>query len=97
MKSEYNSETGRRFGPGDRRTCVADRIASALPANAPYSRTLADLVFEPAERYGQRPAVICGDRLVCYAELARRAACIAAVLRSRGIARGGGIQHMVQP
>jgi fatty-acyl-CoA synthase len=49
---------------------------------------LAALVFEQAERHGQRPAVICDDRVVSYAELARRAACVATALRSRGFERG---------
>ena len=56
--------------------------------NAPYSRTLADLLFEQAERHGQRPAVISDGRVVSYGELARRAACLATALRARGIARG---------
>jgi fatty-acyl-CoA synthase len=62
---------------------------------APYSRTLADLVLEQAERYGTRPAVICGERVVSYAELARRAAGIAAALRSRGIARGDRVGLLI--
>ncbi len=56
--------------------------------DAPYSRTLADLLFEQAERHGPLPAVICSDHVVSYAELARRAACLATSLRGRGIARG---------
>ena len=63
--------------------------------NAPYSRTLADLVFEQAERHGSRPAVICADQIVSYAELARRAACMAAALRNRGIARGDRVGLLV--
>ncbi|WP_428486231.1 hypothetical protein [Rhodopila sp.] len=55
---------------------------------APYSRTLADLLFEQAERHGAGPAVICGDRVICYADLARRAGRIAAGLRGLGVRRG---------
>jgi len=58
---------------------------------APYSRTLANLVFEQAERYGARPAVICDGRVISYAELAQRAAGVAASLRDRGIARGARV------
>jgi len=62
---------------------------------APYSRTLADLVFEQAERHEARPAVICGDRVVSYAKLAQRAAGVAAALRDRGIARGERVGLLV--
>ena len=43
----------------------------------PYSRNLSDLVLEQAERYGSHPAVIAGDRVVSYAELADRTARVA--------------------
>ena len=56
--------------------------------NAPYARTLGDLLFEQAERHGGRPAVICGDRTVSYAELAHRSAAVATFLRQHGVARG---------
>jgi len=55
---------------------------------APRSRTLADLAFEQAERYGDAPAVICGDRSVGYRELAERARRVAGGLRRLGIRRG---------
>jgi len=55
---------------------------------APRSRTLADLIFEQAERYGSAPAVVCGERVASYAALATDAAHIAAALRARGIGRG---------
>jgi hypothetical protein len=42
---------------------------------APYSRTLADLIFEQAERYGERPAAIWRDQDNSYAELCRRPLC----------------------
>ncbi len=63
--------------------------------NAPYSRTLADLVFEQAERHSGRPAVICAGRIVSYAELARRAARMAAALRNRGIGCGDRVGLLV--
>jgi fatty-acyl-CoA synthase len=56
--------------------------------NAPYARTLGDLLFEQAERHAGRPAVICGDRTVSYAELAHRSAAVATFLRQHGVARG---------
>ena len=54
---------------------------------APFSRTLADLLFEQAARHGANLAVICGERQITYAELALRAGRIAAGLRQRGISR----------
>ena len=56
--------------------------------DAPYSRTLAELLFEQAGRYGTQPAVICGDRQISYADQAFRAGRIAAGLRGREIGRG---------
>jgi fatty-acyl-CoA synthase len=55
---------------------------------APFSRTLADLLLEQAGRYAADPAVICSDRQVSYSELARRAGRVAAGLRRHGIRRG---------
>jgi fatty-acyl-CoA synthase len=55
---------------------------------APYSRTLSDLLFEQAARHGDHLAVICGERQVSYAELAARSARIAAGLHRQGIRRG---------
>lgn len=52
---------------------------------APYSRTLPDLLFEQSERHGEAPAVIAGDCVISYAELATRAACIAAGLGNLGV------------
>ncbi len=54
----------------------------------PASRDLGHLLTEQAARYGDAAAVICGDRMVSYAELARRAGWIAAGLRGQGIGRG---------
>ncbi|MSP05107.1 MAG: long-chain fatty acid--CoA ligase [Acetobacteraceae bacterium] len=56
--------------------------------NAPYSRTLGELLFEQATRYTNAPAVFCGDRVASYTALANRAARIAASLAARGITRG---------
>ncbi|HEX3990168.1 MAG TPA: class I adenylate-forming enzyme family protein, partial [Acetobacteraceae bacterium] len=62
---------------------------------SPYSRTLADLLFEQADRHGHRPAVICDDRIISYADLARRATCVAASLRARGLTRGDRVGLLV--
>src|SRR5580704_2623345 len=62
---------------------------------APFSRTLADLIFEQAERYGLRPTVICQNQVISYSELCTRAARIAASLRARGIARGDRVGLLI--
>jgi fatty-acyl-CoA synthase len=62
---------------------------------APYSRTLADLLFEQSERYGAMPAVICGDRTISYADLASRAGRIAAGLRGLGVNRGDRVGVLI--
>ena len=59
----------------------------------PYSRNLADLVFEQAERYGSRPAVIAGERTLSYADLADRASLVAGGLR--GIGRGDRVGLLI--
>ena len=56
--------------------------------NAPYSRTLGELIIEQAARHADAPAVFCGDRVASYAQLAQGAARIAAGLSARGITRG---------
>ena len=61
----------------------------------PYSRSLSDLVFEQAERYGSHPAVIAGDRVLSYAALADRAARVAGALRERGIGRGDRVGLLI--
>jgi fatty-acyl-CoA synthase len=63
--------------------------------NAPYSRTLADLLFEQAGRYADAAAVICGERVVSYMELAHRAGRIAAGLRKRGVRRGDRVGLLI--
>jgi fatty-acyl-CoA synthase len=62
---------------------------------APYSRTLADLAFEQAERYGSYSAAISGEQVVSYTDLCQRAARIAASLRDLGVARGDRIGLLV--
>lgn len=51
---------------------------------APYSRTLSDLLDEQAARRAEALAVISGDMRLTYAELAERARRVAGVLRARG-------------
>ncbi len=63
--------------------------------NAPFSRTLADLLFEQAERYGNAAAVISGDRVISYAELAHRSGHIAAGLRDLGVRRGDRVGLLI--
>ena len=61
----------------------------------PFSRSLSDLVFEQADRYGSHPALIAGDLVSTYAELADRAARVAAGLRARGIGRGDKVGLLI--
>ncbi len=61
----------------------------------PYSRSLADLVFEQAERFGPHSAVIAGDRVLSYADLADRAPLVAGALRARGIGRGDRVGLLI--
>jgi fatty-acyl-CoA synthase len=63
--------------------------------NAPSSRTLADLLFEQADRYADAAAVICGDRVISYADLAQRAGLVAAGLRARGVRRGDRVGVLI--
>src|SRR4051812_42112418 len=62
----------------------------------PHSRTLFELVCEQAERYGERPAVICGDRVASYRELAKRAGRLAASLKASGFRRGDRIGVLIE-
>jgi fatty-acyl-CoA synthase len=61
----------------------------------PYSRTLFELVCEQAERFPDRPAVICGERVVRYRDLADGAGRIAASLRAHGVRRGERVGILV--
>ncbi|HEX4174080.1 MAG TPA: class I adenylate-forming enzyme family protein, partial [Acetobacteraceae bacterium] len=62
---------------------------------APFSRTLADLIFEQAERYGPRPAIIWHGQVIPYAEVCARAARVAASLRAHGIAHGDRVGLLI--
>jgi len=62
---------------------------------APFSRTLADLIFEQAQRHGARPAVIWQDQLISYAELCARAARVAGSLQAHGIGRGDRVGLLI--
>jgi amino acid adenylation domain-containing protein len=65
------------------------------PATAGTPRTITEVFAEQAARRGRAPAVSGDDRSFTYAELAARAECFAAGLRSRGIRPGDrvGIVH----
>jgi fatty-acyl-CoA synthase len=63
---------------------------------APQSRTLFELICEQAERYGERPAVICGEQIASYRQLAERAGRIAAALQAHGFRRGGRIGILIE-
>jgi fatty-acyl-CoA synthase len=54
----------------------------------PFSRTLFELLCEQAERFPDRPAVICGERMALYRDLADGAGHIAAALKAHGVGRG---------
>jgi len=73
----------------------AGRAVDGRVMTPPNSRTLFDLLREQAERFGERLAVICGERQVTYRELADGAGRIAAALRGRGIARGERVGVLV--
>jgi fatty-acyl-CoA synthase len=62
----------------------------------PHRRTLFELLCEQAERYGERPAVICGERVASYRELAARAGRIAAALQASGFRRGDRIGVLIE-
>src|SRR5438874_3802725 len=49
------------------------------------------LLQESAHRYPNKTAVVCGDNRVSYAELERRANCLAHAIRDRGVRRGDRI------
>jgi len=62
---------------------------------APYSRTLADLIFEQAERFGARPAALWCDQVRSYAQLCQRAASVAATLGNLGVGHGDRVGLLV--
>src|SRR5712692_10547012 len=61
----------------------------------PDSRTLFDLLREQAELYPDRIAVICGERLATYRDLADGAGRIGAGLRANGIGHGDRVGILV--
>jgi fatty-acyl-CoA synthase len=63
--------------------------------DAPYSKTLADLICEQAERHQARPAVIWQDQVVSYVELRQRSARVAAHLRTIGVTRGDRVGLLI--
>ena len=62
---------------------------------APFSRTLVDLLFEQAARYGNEPAIFAGNETVSYRGLLDRAARVAAALRHRGVGRGDRVGLLI--
>jgi len=62
----------------------------------PHSRTLFELVCEQAERVGERSAVICGDRVASYRDLAARAGRVAAALKASGLRCGDRIGVLIE-
>src|SRR5438094_1203783 len=61
----------------------------------PDSHTLFDLLREQARRYPDRAAVICGERVATYRDLADGASRIGAGLRAHGIGRGDRVGILV--
>src|SRR5712691_6533186 len=61
----------------------------------PDSRTLFDLLREQAELYPDCIAVICGERLATYRDLADGAGRIGAALRANGIGHGDRVGILV--
>src|SRR4051794_4900696 len=62
----------------------------------PEGRTLYDLIREQAAQYGSRPAVICGERIASYRQLAERAGRVAAALKAGGFRRGDRIGVLIE-
>src|SRR6266567_8057123 len=61
----------------------------------PESRTLFGLLQEQARRYPNRAAVICGERVATYRDLADGAGRIGGALRAHGISRGDRVGILV--
>jgi len=61
----------------------------------PDSRTLFELLHEQAGRFPERPAVICGERVASYRDLADGAGRIGQALKERGIGRGERVGILV--
>ena len=63
--------------------------------DAPYSRTLFDLLREQADRYPNHTAVISGEGQATYPELLVRARRVAGALRAAGLRRGDRIGVLI--
>ena len=63
---------------------------------SPQRRTLYELICEQAERYGERPAVICGERIASFRQLAERAGRVAAALQASGFGGGDRIGVLIE-
>jgi fatty-acyl-CoA synthase len=61
----------------------------------PHSRTLFPLLQEQARRFAERPAVICGERVASYRDLAERAGRVGTALRARGFRRGDRVGILI--
>jgi fatty-acyl-CoA synthase len=97
--SVSNLAAGRKKRP--KQSEVVPRLRTASPSSSyqavkpPHSRTLFELLREEAERFPDRPAIICGERIATYRDLAEGAARIGAALRARGIGRGDRVGLLV--
>ena len=63
--------------------------------NSPHGRTLYELLCEQAERFPDRPAVVCGERIASYPELAAQARRVAAALQARGFGPGNRVGVLI--
>ncbi|MGW9333591.1 class I adenylate-forming enzyme family protein [Bosea sp. NPDC055594] len=63
--------------------------------DAPFSRTLFDLLREQAGRRGAHPAVIADESVISYAEMAGRAARVASALARNGVRRGDRVGLLI--
>src|SRR5205814_2097670 len=61
----------------------------------PDSRTLFELLCEQAARFPERAAVICGDRVSTYHDLAEGARRVGGALGAQGIGRGDRVGILV--
>ena len=62
----------------------------------PQSRTLYELLCEQGERFPERTAVICGERIVTYRELAIVAARFGAGFQTSGLGRGNRVGLLIE-
>ena len=61
----------------------------------PSSRTLYGLLLERAERFAERPAVICGSRTTSYRDLAAAAARLATAMKAHGLGRNSRVGLLI--